>query len=130
MAGSFHNAQVNCKKYDVVFGKLKTKNSYGFSGCSITLMLAFVTYLLLPSRPGISGFHLHSQFTSTEFRDIFIFFTLLHSSCILIHLLFTHLLICSSIYPFILYSFLFGINFLGFGALWVIKQHKNIEDKT
>ena len=49
MVGRFQTAQVNCKKSDATFGKQQAKDSHGFPGCGIVLMLVFVTPLSLPS---------------------------------------------------------------------------------
>lgn len=43
MAGRFQNAQANCNKSDATFWKPHAKNSHGFPGCGIILMLVFVT---------------------------------------------------------------------------------------
>lgn len=47
MAGHFQNAQASCNKSDATFRKPHAKNSHGFPGCGVILMLVFVTYLFL-----------------------------------------------------------------------------------
>lgn len=43
MAGHFQNAQASCNKSDATFRKPRAKNSHGFPGCGVILMLVFVT---------------------------------------------------------------------------------------
>lgn len=98
MTGNLQNAQVNCKKFDAVFGKLEAKNSHGFPGWGIILRLVFVTCMFLPSLLSSHGFYFLSFSVSIRFRAVLETFYFLSLIYLFTYHLFTH----SFVYPYTL----------------------------
>lgn len=100
MAGHFQNAQASCNKSDATFRKPHAKNSHGFPGCGVILMLVFVTYLFLH----LCCVPIFFFFFFTFFHHLCLQHSVLYqkpSCCLSLMLYFTYPFIYSSICPYL-----------------------------